>query len=178
MHRANLPVSASPLFCNGLSCPGFSKPAPPIPTVVLCRRLSHLCTVLRCANMPGHGAVHAGYGFGQKTIRRQAHGSRGQDAADRQGSQSFRTCGSCHHPLLDSGGIRGQPSGVSRLDITVFHFPLWAITGCIGTWLFAIALSVWLVARVFRNFDWEKPGQQRDGASSQSCNRVEDRNHE
>ena len=47
--------------------------------------------------------------------------------------------------------------GVSRLDITVFHFPLWAITGCIGTWLFAIALS---------------------GASSQSCNRVEDRNHE
>lgn len=68
--------------------------------------------------------------------------------------------------------------GVSRLDITVFHFPLWAITGCIGTWLFAIALSVWLVARVFRNFDWEKPGQQRDGASSKSCNRVEDRNHE
>lgn len=68
--------------------------------------------------------------------------------------------------------------GVSRLDITVFHFPLWAITGCIGTWLFAIALSVWLVARVFRNFDWEKTGQQRDGASSQSCNRVEDRNHE
>lgn len=68
--------------------------------------------------------------------------------------------------------------GVSRLDITVFHFPLWAITGCIGTWLFAIALSVWLVARVFRNFDWEKTGQQRDDASSPSCNRVEDRNHE
>lgn len=67
--------------------------------------------------------------------------------------------------------------GVSRLDITVFHFPLWAITGCIGTWLFAIALSVWLVARVFRNFDWEKPEQGGD-ESSQSCNRVEDRNHE
>ena len=68
--------------------------------------------------------------------------------------------------------------GVSRLDITVFHFPLWAITGCIGTWLFAIALSVWLVARVFRNFDWEKPEQDWDDASSQSCNRGEDRNHE
>ncbi len=52
--------------------------------------------------------------------------------------------------------------GVSRLDVTLFHLPLWAITGCLGTWLFATGLSVWLVARVFKNFEWEDTDSARD----------------
>ncbi len=46
--------------------------------------------------------------------------------------------------------------GVSKLDITVFHTPLWAITGCIGTWIFSIIVVVFLVKRVFKDFDLEE----------------------
>lgn len=46
--------------------------------------------------------------------------------------------------------------GVSKLDITVFHTPLWAITGCIGTWIFSIIVVVFLVKHVFKDFDLEE----------------------
>ncbi len=50
--------------------------------------------------------------------------------------------------------------GVSRLNITIFHTPLWAITGCIGTWLFSI-VAVWvLVKKVFKNFDLEEEEEE------------------
>lgn len=50
--------------------------------------------------------------------------------------------------------------GVSRLNITIFHTPLWAITGCIGTWLFSV-LAVWiLVKKVFKNFDLEEEEEE------------------
>ena len=42
--------------------------------------------------------------------------------------------------------------GVSRLDITVYHTPLWAITGCIGTWLFSVVMVVWMIKKVFKDF--------------------------
>ena len=42
--------------------------------------------------------------------------------------------------------------GVSRLNITIFHTPLWAITGCIGTWIFSVVLVIWLVKHVFMDF--------------------------
>ena len=42
--------------------------------------------------------------------------------------------------------------GVSRLDITVYHMPLWAITGCIGTWLFSVVMVVWMIKKVFKDF--------------------------
>lgn len=45
--------------------------------------------------------------------------------------------------------------GVSKLDITVFHTPLWAITGCVGTWIFSVIVVVFLVKHVFRDFDLE-----------------------
>lgn len=45
--------------------------------------------------------------------------------------------------------------GVSRLDITVYHMPLWAITGCIGTWLFSVAMVVWMIKKVFKDFSLE-----------------------
>ncbi|MCU6762842.1 Predicted membrane protein [uncultured Roseburia sp.] len=43
--------------------------------------------------------------------------------------------------------------GVSRLDITFFHTPLWAITGCLGTWIFSILAVWWLIKRIYKNFD-------------------------
>jgi uncharacterized membrane protein YhdT len=43
--------------------------------------------------------------------------------------------------------------GVSRIHVTVFHTPLWVITGCLGTWIFAIILTVFLIKKVYRNFD-------------------------
>lgn len=42
--------------------------------------------------------------------------------------------------------------GVSKLGITVAHTPLWAITGCIGTWIFAIILVVFLCKKVYKDF--------------------------
>lgn len=50
--------------------------------------------------------------------------------------------------------------GVSRLNITIFHTPLWAITGCIGTWIFSV-VAVWgLVKKVFKNFDLEEEEEE------------------
>ena len=46
--------------------------------------------------------------------------------------------------------------GVSRLDITFFHTPLWTITGCLGTWIFSILAVWWLIKRVFRDFDLDE----------------------
>ena len=46
--------------------------------------------------------------------------------------------------------------GVSKLHITVFHTPLWAVTGCIGTWIFSIIVVVYLMKRVFKDFDLEE----------------------
>ena len=43
--------------------------------------------------------------------------------------------------------------GVSKLHITIFHTPLWAVTGCIGTWIFSIIVVVYLMKRVFKDFD-------------------------
>lgn len=50
--------------------------------------------------------------------------------------------------------------GVSKLDITVAHTPLWAITGCIGTWIFAILLVVFLCKKVFKNFSLDDEDEE------------------
>ena len=42
--------------------------------------------------------------------------------------------------------------GVSRLGITVWHTPLWVITGCVGTWVFSIVLVTCIVKKVFKDF--------------------------
>ena len=46
--------------------------------------------------------------------------------------------------------------GVSKLHITIFHTPLWAVTGCIGTWIFSIIVVVYLMKRVFKDFGLEE----------------------
>lgn len=49
--------------------------------------------------------------------------------------------------------------GISRLDITVFHTPLWVITGCVGTWIFSIIVVVFLMKRIFKDFDLEEDAE-------------------
>lgn len=51
--------------------------------------------------------------------------------------------------------------GVDRLHITVGYTPLWVITGCIGTWLFSIGAVIWLVKKVFQDFDLDD-GEEAD----------------
>lgn len=46
--------------------------------------------------------------------------------------------------------------GISRLDITIFHTPLWVITGCIGTWVFSVILVVFMMKRIFKDFSLEE----------------------
>lgn len=46
--------------------------------------------------------------------------------------------------------------GISRLDITIFHTPLWVITGCVGTWVFSIVIVVFLMKHVFKDFSLEE----------------------
>ncbi len=43
--------------------------------------------------------------------------------------------------------------GLSGLDVQLFHTPLWVVGGTIGTWLFAIAVCVFLEKRVFEDID-------------------------
>lgn len=43
--------------------------------------------------------------------------------------------------------------GLAGTNITVFHTPLWVIGGTIGTWLFSIAVCVYLEKRVFVDID-------------------------
>ena len=42
--------------------------------------------------------------------------------------------------------------GLSGLDVTVFHTPLWVVGGTVGTWACAIVVAVVLAKRVFANF--------------------------
>lgn len=45
--------------------------------------------------------------------------------------------------------------GVARFDVTLWHMPLWVVTGCIGTWLFAVGLVYFLIEKVCRDMELE-----------------------
>lgn len=46
--------------------------------------------------------------------------------------------------------------GLAGLDVQLFHTPLWVIGGTVGTWLFAIAVCVFLEKRVFVDIDLDE----------------------
>lgn len=46
--------------------------------------------------------------------------------------------------------------GISRLDITILHTPLWVITGCVGTWVFSVIIVVVLMKCIFKDFSLEE----------------------
>lgn len=44
---------------------------------------------------------------------------------------------------------------IAPLNIVVFNTPLWIITGCFGTWIFAIAVAVYMSKFIFKDIDLE-----------------------
>lgn len=43
--------------------------------------------------------------------------------------------------------------GLADVNISFWHTPLWVWGGCVGTWLFAILVTIFLTQKVFVNFD-------------------------
>ena len=43
--------------------------------------------------------------------------------------------------------------GLAGSDITLFHTPIWVLGGTVGTWIFTIAVCVFLAKKVFMDFD-------------------------
>lgn len=43
--------------------------------------------------------------------------------------------------------------GIAPLNITVFNTPLWIITGCFVTWIFAIFVAVFMSKFIFKDID-------------------------
>lgn len=46
--------------------------------------------------------------------------------------------------------------GLSGCDAELFGTPVWVVGGTVGTWIFAIAVSVVLGCRVFKDFDLDE----------------------
>lgn len=55
--------------------------------------------------------------------------------------------------------------GLAGIDATIFGTPVWIIGGTVGTWLFAIAVAVFLAKHVFADFDLD----DEDGAEEGNC---------
>lgn len=50
--------------------------------------------------------------------------------------------------------------GLSGVDICVMGIPLWAVTGTVGTWVFAIIVAVVLARFFFADFDLDEDDEQ------------------
>ena len=64
--------------------------------------------------------------------------------------------------------------GLSTLDVTVFHTPLWVVGGTVGTWACSIVVSVVLAKRFFVGFSLDDEGDSPEAATlSQAGVRIE-----
>lgn len=45
--------------------------------------------------------------------------------------------------------------GLAQFNISFFHTPLWVWGGCVGTWIFAIIVSIYLANHVFKDTELE-----------------------
>lgn len=43
--------------------------------------------------------------------------------------------------------------GLSSVDIVILHTPLWVWMGCVGTWIFAVLVSIILANHIFKDMD-------------------------
>ncbi len=43
--------------------------------------------------------------------------------------------------------------GLADVDVSYLHTPLWVWGGCLGTWIFAILVTLYLTRCVFVDFD-------------------------
>ncbi|MDY5044916.1 YhdT family protein [Phascolarctobacterium sp.] len=51
--------------------------------------------------------------------------------------------------------------GLADSEITLLHTPLWVWGGCVGTWLFAILVTLFLTEKVFKNFDLDSKEEEK-----------------
>ena len=51
--------------------------------------------------------------------------------------------------------------GLADSDITFLHTPLWVWAGCVGTWIFAVLVTIFLSERVFKNFDLDNKEEEK-----------------
>lgn len=52
--------------------------------------------------------------------------------------------------------------GISKLDIVIYHTPLWIITGCLGTWIFSVILVALVVKIVFKDFSLDEETEAKE----------------
>lgn len=53
--------------------------------------------------------------------------------------------------------------GLADIDLHFLQTPLWVWGGCVGTWLFAILVTVILAEKVFVNFDLDSKEDEERG---------------
>lgn len=53
--------------------------------------------------------------------------------------------------------------GLADVDISFYHTPLWVWGGCVGTWVFAILVTIILSEKVFVNFDLDDKEEKHNG---------------
>jgi uncharacterized membrane protein YhdT len=50
--------------------------------------------------------------------------------------------------------------GTSWIDYTIFHMPGWFVVSCVGSWILSIALVVFLVKKVFKDFSLDDEDEE------------------
>ena len=53
--------------------------------------------------------------------------------------------------VIDCWWIAGF--GLADVNVSYLHTPLWVWGGCLGTWIFAILVTLFLTKKVFLDFD-------------------------
>ncbi len=50
--------------------------------------------------------------------------------------------------------------GLADLDISFMHTPLWVWGGCVGTWIFAVLVTIFLTKKVFMDFSLDNDDEE------------------
>lgn len=55
--------------------------------------------------------------------------------------------------------------GLSGIGARILGVPVWVVGGCVGTWVFAIVVSIVLAKSLFKDFDVEEAGAAEGGSA-------------
>ncbi len=50
--------------------------------------------------------------------------------------------------------------GLADIDISFMHTPLWVWGGCVGTWIFAVLVTIFLTKKVFMDFSLDNDDEE------------------
>lgn len=51
--------------------------------------------------------------------------------------------------------------GLADSEVTFLHTPLWVWGGCVGTWIFAVLVTLFLTEKVFKNVDLDSKEEDK-----------------